>query len=214
VAFIVPDDIDAYAEAHTTPQPVLLQRLAEETRATLECPQMLTGPVEGRFLQTLVWATGAHRVLELGTYSGYSAISMAAALPPGGRIDTCEIEPKHAEVARRYIEEAGYVDRITVHLGPAIETIERLDGQFDFVFVDADKVGYDAYYEAVLPRLAERGLIAFDNMLQSGRVVREPDAGEATRAIAELNEKLARDERLTAVLLTVRDGITLVRRAA
>ena len=213
MAFIVPEDIDAYAEAHTTRQPDLLRRLAEETRSTLECPQMLTGPVEGRFLQTLVWITGASRVLELGTYSGYSAISMASALPPGGRIDTCEIEPKHAAVARRYIEEAGYADRITVHLGPAIETIERLEGPFDLVFVDADKVGYSAYYEAVLPRLSERGVIAFDNMLQSGRVVREPDAGEATRAITELNDRLVDDDRVTAVLLTVRDGVTLVRRA-
>jgi caffeoyl-CoA O-methyltransferase len=214
VAFIVPEDIDAYAEARTTPQPEVLRRLAEETRATLECPQMLTGPVEGRFLQTLVWITGARRVLELGTYSGYSAISMASALPAGGRIDTCEIAPKHAEVARRYIEEAGYADRITVHLGPAIGTIERLEGPFDLVFVDADKVGYPAYYEAVLPRLSERGVIVFDNMLQSGRVVREPDAGDATRTIVDLNDRLAHDERVTAVLLSVRDGVTLVRRAS
>jgi predicted O-methyltransferase YrrM len=213
VSPILPEEIDSYAEAHTTPQPELLARLAEETRATLDCPQMLTGPVEGRFLQTLVYAIGASRVLEIGTYSGYSAISMAAALPPGGRIDTCELEPKHAEVARRYITEAGYADRISVHVGPALETVERLDGPFDFVFVDADKVGYPTYYEAVLPKLAERGLIAFDNMLQGGRVVHEPDAGESTRAIVELNDRLAGDERVVAVLLTVRDGVTLVRRA-
>jgi caffeoyl-CoA O-methyltransferase len=210
---ILPEEIDRYAEEHTTPQPELLARLAEETRATLDCPQMLTGPVEGRFLQTLVFATGARRVLEIGTYSGYSAISMAAGLPPGGRIDTCEVEPKHAEVSRRYIEEAGYADRITVHVGPAIETVERLDGPFDLAFVDADKVGYAAYYEAVLPKLTERGLIVFDNMLQGGRVVHEPDASESTRAIAELNDRLAADERVVAVLLTVRDGVTLVRRA-
>jgi caffeoyl-CoA O-methyltransferase len=213
VSPVVPDEIDRYAEEHTTPQPELLARLAEETRATLECPQMLTGPVEGRFLQTLVHATGATRVLEIGTYSGYSAISMAAGLARGGRIDTCELEPKHAEVARRYIKEAGYSDRISVHVGPALETVGRLDGPFDFVFVDADKVGYPAYYEAVLPKLADRGLIAFDNMLQHGRVVHEPDANESTRAIAELNDRLARDERVVAVLLTVRDGVTLVRRA-
>jgi caffeoyl-CoA O-methyltransferase len=210
---ILPEEIDRYAEAHTTPQPELLRRLAEETRATLDCPQMLTGPVEGRFLQTLVYATGARRVLEIGTYSGYSAISMAAGLPSGGRIDTCEINPRHAEVARRYIDEGGYGDRITVHVGPALETVERLDGPFDFVFVDADKVGYPAYYEAVLPKLAERGLIAFDNMFQGGRVVSDPDAGDSTRAIAELNERLAKDDRVVAVLLTVRDGVTLVRRA-
>ena len=209
---IVPDEIDRYAEEHTTPQPELLARLAAETREMLDCPQMLTGPVEGRVLQTLVFATGARRVLELGTYSGYSAISMAAALPPGGRIDTCELREEHAAVARRYVEEAGCSDRITVHVGPALETVERLDGPWDIVFVDADKGGYAAYYEAVLPKLAERGLIVFDNMLQSGRVVREPDANEATRAIVELNERLVRDERVTAVLLTVRDGVTLVRR--
>ena len=206
---IVPDEIDRYAEEHTTQQPA---RLAAETRERLDCPQMLTGPVEGRFLQTLVFATGARRVLELGTYSGYSAISMAAALPPGGRIDTCELREEHAAVARRYVEEAGCSDRITVHVGPALEPVERLDGPWDIVFVDADKGGYAAYYEAVLPKLAERGLIVFDNMLQSGRVVREPDANEATRAIVELNERLVRDERVTAVLLTVRDGVTLVRR--
>ena len=210
---IVPDEIDRYAEEHTTPHPELLARLAEETRATLPSPQMLTGPVEGRFLQTLVFATGARRVLEIGTYSGYSAISMAAGLPEGGRIDTCELEPRHAEVARRYIEEAGCADRITVHVGPAIESLERLDGPYDLVFVDADKVGYAAYYDAVLPKLAEGGLIAFDNTLQRGRVVSDPDEGEATRAIVELNDRLVRDERVVAVLLTVRDGITLVRRA-
>ena len=210
---ILPEEIDRYAEAHTTPQPELLARLAAETRATLDCPQMLTGPVEGRFLQTLVFATGARRVLELGTYSGYSAISMAAALPPGGRIDTCEMREEHAQVARRYIDEAGYTDRVTVHVGPALETVERLEGPWDLVFVDADKVGYAAYYEAVLPKLSERGVVAFDNMLQSGRVVHEPDANEATRAIADLNERLARDARVVAVLLTVRDGVTLVRRA-
>jgi predicted O-methyltransferase YrrM len=213
VSPIVPDDIGRYAEEHTTAPPELLRRLAEETRATLECPQMLTGPVEGRFLQTLVFATGAKRVLELGTYSGYSAISMARGLPAGGHIDTCEIDPRHAEVARRYIDEAGYADRITVHVGPALETIERLGGPFDFVFVDADKVGYSAYYEAVLPKLAESGLIAFDNMLQAGRVVNDPDAGDSTRAIVELNDRLAADDRVVAVLLTVRDGVTLVRRA-
>jgi caffeoyl-CoA O-methyltransferase len=112
---------------------------------------MLTGTIEGRFLEFLVYATGARRVLELGTYSGYSAISMAAALPAEGRIDTCEVDEQHAAVAHRYIEEAGLSDRITIHLGPALETIARLEGEFDFVFIDADKENYVNYYEAVLP---------------------------------------------------------------
>jgi caffeoyl-CoA O-methyltransferase len=211
---IVRPEIEEFAEQHTTPHDALLDELAQETRATLRAPLMLTGPVEGRFLELLVFASGAARVLELGTYSGYSALSMARGLPPGGRIDTCEVEPQHAEVARRYIARSPYADRITVHVGPAIETIARLDGPFDLVFVDADKSGYDAYYEAVLPKLAPRGLIVFDNMLQDGRVVDAPDAGEGTRAIVALNRKLRDDPRVECVLLTVRDGVTLVRRRA
>jgi caffeoyl-CoA O-methyltransferase len=212
VSFIVPEDIERYAEAHTTQPSELLRRLADETRETLRAPQMLTGTIEGRFLETLVAATGARRVLELGTYSGYSAISMAAALPSGGHIDTCEAVEEHAAVARRYIDEAGYGDRITIHMGPALETVEGLEGDFDFVFIDADKVNYIAYYEALLPRLSERGLMAIDNTLWSGRVV-EPDDDESTRAIVEFNDHVAADPRAVAVVLTVRDGVTLVRRA-
>ena len=212
MSFVVRDEIDDYAREHTTPPTDLLARLADETRATLECPQMLTGPVEGRLLEMLVWTSNARRVLEIGTYSGYSALSMAAALPPDGTIDTCEIEPRHAAVANRYIAEAGYSHRITVHVGPAQETVDRLPGPWDFVFIDADKTGYRGYYDAVLPKLAERGLIAVDNTLQSGRVVDDPDAGESTRAIVDFNEHVANDPRVVCVLLTVRDGVTLIRR--
>ena len=212
MAFIVSDEIDRYAEEHTTPPSELLAALAEETRATLPTPQMLTGTVEGRLLEMLVWASEARRVLEIGTYSGYSALSMAAALPPGGHIDTCEIEEQHAEVARRYIDQSPHADRITVHVGPALETIERLEGDFDFVFIDADKENYVNYYEAVLPRLAERGLIAADNTLWSGRVLDESD-DEGTRAIRVFNEHVRADPRVTSVMLTVRDGVTLIRHA-
>ena len=108
MSFIVSEEIEAYAEAHTTKPPELLAELAEETRLTLRAPQMLTGTIEGRFLELLVYGTGAKRVLELGTYSGYSSLSMAAGLPEGGHIDTCEFDETHAEVARRYIEESPY----------------------------------------------------------------------------------------------------------
>jgi caffeoyl-CoA O-methyltransferase len=209
---IVPDEIDRYAEQHTTPPTSLLAELAEETRATLPIPQMLTGIVEGRFLEMLVWTSGARRVLELGTYSGYSALSMASALPDGGHIDTCEVEERHAEVARRYIAQSPYADRITVHLGPALETIGRLDGSFDFVFIDADKENYVNYYEAVLPRLAEHGLIAADNTLWSGRVLDESDQSDGTRAIRKFNEHVRADRRAVSVMLSVRDGVTLIRR--
>jgi caffeoyl-CoA O-methyltransferase len=211
---IVPDEIDAYAETQTTPPTEQLAALAEETRATLRAPQMLTGTIEGRFLEFLVYALGARRVLELGTYSGYSALSMAAGLPEGGHIDTCEYDEKHAEVARRYIGQSPYADRITVHLGPALETIEKLEGDFDFVFIDADKENYVNYYEALLPRLADGGLMALDNTLWSGRVLDDADDSEGTRAIKAINERIASDERVTSVMLTVRDGVTLVRRNA
>ena len=211
MSFLVDEAVEAYAEAHTTSPEASLAALAEETRATMSSPQMLTGVIEGRFLELLVFASGARRVLELGTFTGYSALSMAAALPPGGRIDTCDVEPRHVEVAQRYIDESPYADRITIHVGPALETIERLEGTFDLVFIDADKSNYANYYEAVLPRLSERGLIAIDNTLWSGRVLDPQD--EDSRAIARLNDAIAADERVVAVQLTIRDGVTLIRRA-
>jgi caffeoyl-CoA O-methyltransferase len=209
---IVHEEVDRYAEASTTPPSDLLRRLAEETRAELRAPQMLTGPVEGRLLEFLVFALQPQRVLELGTYSGYSSISMAPLLPPGGHIDTCEVDETHAAVARRYQEEAGVADRITIHLGPALETIERLEGDFDLVFIDADKLNYPSYYEALVPRLSERGIMVLDNTLWSGRVVEPPETPE-TEMFVELNAKIANDPRVVAVMLTVRDGVTLVRRA-
>ena len=213
MAEIVPEAIDRYAEEHTSPPEPLLRELAEETRATLRVPQMLTGPVEGRLLEFLVWSSQARRVLELGTYSGYSALSMARALPPDGRIDTWEIDEQHADVARRYIARAGYADRITVHVGPALETIHRLEGEFDLVFIDADKAGYVDYYEAVLPRLSQRGLIAADNTLAGGRVLEREPASDTAKAIVQFNERVRSDPRVVSVLLTVRDGVTLIRRS-
>jgi caffeoyl-CoA O-methyltransferase len=207
---IVPEPIELYAEEHTTPPEPLLAELAQETRETLESPQMLTGTVEGRFLELLVYASGARRVLELGTYSGYSSLSMAAGLPPDGRIDTCELDESRAAVARRYIDQSAYADQIQIHLGPALETIGRLEGEFDFVFIDADKPNYVSYYEAVLPRLSERAFIAADNTLWSGRVLDESD-DEGTRAIKAFNEHVKSDARVTSVMLTVRDGVTLIR---
>jgi predicted O-methyltransferase YrrM len=208
---IVPDEIDAYADAHTTQPPELLRELAAETLQTMSAPQMLTGTVEGRFLEQLVFALQAKRVLELGTFTGYSSLSMAAGLPEDGHIDTCEVSEEHAEVARRYHARSPYGDRITIHMGPALETIEQLGGEWDFVFVDADKENYGNYYEALVPRLAPTGLMAIDNTLWSGRVL-EDDDSEATRSIKALNDRVAGDDRVVAVQLTVRDGVTLVRR--
>ena len=206
-------ELEAYAEAHTTSPEPLLAELAQETRETLESPQMLTGTIEGRFLELLVHGLAAKHVLELGTYSGYGTLSMAAGLPEGGRIDTCELSEERAAVARRYLERAGHAVRVTVHVGPALDTIRALEGEWDFVFIDADKENYVAYYEEVLMRLTPHGLIAADNTLWSGRILDDGDESETTRAIREFNEHVAADDRVASVILTVRDGITLIRRA-
>jgi caffeoyl-CoA O-methyltransferase len=209
---IVDPEIETYAETHSAPEPPHLARLAEETRAVTSAPQMMVGPLEGALLRTLVAMSGARRVLEIGTFTGYSAISMAAALAPGGHIVTCEIDPRHAELARRHIEANDLADRIDVRLGRAIDTVRALEGPFDLVFIDADKESYADYYEAVLPLLSERGVICVDNVLWSGRILDEADADARTRAIAAFNEKVASDDRVEAVMLTIRDGLTLIRR--
>jgi caffeoyl-CoA O-methyltransferase len=212
---IVAEAVDAYAEAHTTRPAEHLRALAHETRETLGSPGMLTGAVEGRFLEMLVFLAQSRFVLEIGTFSGYSALSMAPALPAGGRIVTLELSDEHADFAERHIAEAGLADRIEVLRGPAIESIATLDGPFDLVFIDADKPGYLDYYEAVLPKLAERGLIVADNVLWSGRVADPPsdDDMESTRALREFNDHVVADDRVVSVMLTVRDGVTLIRRA-
>ena len=191
---------DEYAEAHTTPQDAYLRRLFDETTESLEAPQMLSGPVVGRLLELLVFLIQPNLVLEIGTYSGYSALSMARALPPGGKLITCEADPERAAFARRHIEQHG---RISVREGDAMQTIEGLDGPFDLVFIDADKDGYVDYYEAVLPKLAPRGVIAADNTL----------GHERNEHLARFNEHVAGDDRTVQVMLTVRDGVTLIRRA-
>ena len=204
---IIDPRIEEYVERLTTPHDPLLAELSEETARELGMPQMLTGPVAGRLLEFLVWTSQPKRVVEVGTFSGHSALAMAAALPDGGRIDACEIDPERAAFAQRYFDRSPHGSTITLHVGQALETLEGLESPFDFVFIDADKEGYVDYYEAVLPRLAERGLIVADNTLWSGRVVDEPSP------IATFNEHVAADPRSVQVVLSVRDGMTLIRRA-
>jgi caffeoyl-CoA O-methyltransferase len=204
---VIDPRIEEYVERFTTPHEELLHELSEETARELGSPQMLTGPVAGRFLEMLVWFGQPKRVLEIGTFSGHSALAMAAALPEGGRIDACELDPERAAFAQRYFDRSPHGPKITLHVGPALETISALEGEFDLAFVDADKEGYVGYYEAVLPRLSERGLIVADNTLASGRVVDERPP------IVEFNEHVAQDPRSVQVILSVRDGMTLIRRA-
>ncbi len=205
---IVDPRLEEYVEQLTTPHDELLAELSEETRSELGSAQMLTGPVAGRFLELLVWFGQPKRVLEIGTFAGHSALAMAAALPEGGRIDTCELDPERAAFAQRYFDRSPYGSRITLHLGPALETIDKLEGEFDFVFIDAEKEGYVGYYDAVLPRLAHRGLIAADNTLWSGGVL------DGEGPIVAFNDHVAADPRSVQVVLSVRDGMTLIRHAS
>jgi caffeoyl-CoA O-methyltransferase len=203
---IIDPRLEEYLESRTTPHDGLLAELSERTAQEIGSEQMLTGPVAGRFLEQLVWFGKPQRVLEIGPFTGHSALSMAAALPDGGRIDACELDPERAKFAQSYFDRSPHGSRITLHVGPALETIDRLDGDFDFVFIDADKEGYVDYYEAVLPRLSERGLIVADNTLWSGAVL------DGEGPIVRFNDHVAADPRSVQVILSVRDGMTLIRR--
>lgn len=203
--------IERYATEHSSPEPPLLQELAQATREFSKAHNMMVGRLEGRFLKMLVAAVGGSRVLEIGTFTGYSALSMAEAIPAGGRLITCEVNEKHAELARSFIARSPHGDRIELRLGPALDTLRELDGPFDFVFIDADKVSYRDYYELVLPMLSARGLIAVDNVLWSGRVLGQEQADADTAALRAFNEHIASDPRVECVMVPIRDGLTLIR---
>ena len=204
-------DLQRYILEHTTPPGELMERLERETRESLPWAQMLSGAVEGRLLQALVHISRATRVLEVGTYSGYSALMMAAALPPGGRVITCEVSHEFAAFAQRWIDESEHGGKVEIRVGPGLETLSELEGPFDLVFIDADKPEYRGYYEAALPKLAPHGLIAVDNTLWSGRVADPSDQEEITRTMREFNDHVRDDPRVVSTILSVRDGITLIR---
>ena len=204
--------IEEYATAHTSPETDLLRELAEATRAFSDAHGMMVGRLEGRFLKMLVAASKARRVLEVGTFTGYSALSMAEALPEGGELITLELSQRHADLARTFIDRSPYRDRIKVMVGPASETLAALEGPFDFVFIDADKPGYRAYYERALELLAPGGLIALDNMLWSGRPLDMADQSPNTAAIRALGDEISADPRVECVMVPIRDGVMLVRK--
>ena len=203
--------VEQYAAEHTTPEPPWFATLAEETRNATRAPTMMVGTLEGRLLTALVAMLRPHSVLEIGTFTGYSALSMAEALPPDGRIMTCDISEEHLAIARRHIAASPYAGVIEIRSGPALETIATLPGPFDLVFIDADKTSYSAYFEATLAKLAPDGVILVDNVLWSGRVldpaITEPD----TAAIKAFNDQVLADDRVEVVMLTVRDGVSLIR---
>ena len=210
---LVPSEIEAYAEAHSMPESSVCRSLREETHRTMEYPQMLVGPLEGAFLKMMTKVVGAKWVLEIGMFTGYSALCFAEALPGDGTVITCEINDKSAAVARRYFAQAPFGSKISIRMGPALDTMRTLSSPFDLIFIDADKINYLNYYRRALDLLAPNGVILIDNVLWSGEVLKQPPPDESTAAIQELNRTVAEDPRVSAVLVTIRDGVLVVRRA-
>lgn len=210
------DELAAYVVEVGTREPEVLARLRAETAALPE-HRMQVAPEQGAFLAMLVELIGARRCLEVGTFTGYSSLAVALALPEDGRLVCCDVSEEWTSIARRYWLEAGVAGRIDLRIAPAAHTLDGLlasgaESTYDFAFVDADKSGYDGYYERLLRLVRPGGLIAFDNTLWGGRVL-DPDAeDEDTRALQALNRKLAGDERISICLLPVADGVTLARR--
>lgn len=207
MSVITPEPIATYATHHAPEETTLLHALAQETYATMERPQMQVGRLEGGLLRLLVRAVRAQRVLEIGTFTGYSALAMAEGLPEDGALITCDIDAKTAAVAQRYFDQSPHGKKIQLRVGPALDTITKLKGLFDLVFIDADKSNYPHYWDAVLPKVRSGGLLIVDNVLWSGRVLDPQD--DDSRAIAAFNAAVRTDARVESVLLPVRDGITL-----
>jgi len=210
---LLPEAVERYVAHDITRETKVQKRLREET-ARLPEAGMQIGPDQGALLALLARAIGARRAIEIGTFTGYSALAVAAALPADGKLVCCDKSKEWTAIARRYWEEAGVAKRIELKLGPGLKTLEALreeygPGSFDFAFIDADKSGYDAYYEACLALLRSGGLIALDNMLWSGNVAKRTVRDESTLALRALNTKIRDDKRVDSCLLTVGDGVML-----
>lgn len=202
--------LEDYCRRHTSAPDPLLDELAAYTQGHCQWPQMLTGPVEGTFLRLLVQLSGARRVLEIGTFTGYSALSMAAGLPEDGELITCEIDAERARIAQSFFDRSEHGRKISIRLAPALETLAGLATPLDFVFLDADKENYVNYYEAILPRLKRGGLLVADNVLWSGKVLDPKEKSD--QAIVAFNHHVARDAQVEHVMLSVRDGMLLARK--
>ncbi|MEO8191533.1 MAG: class I SAM-dependent methyltransferase [Acidobacteriota bacterium] len=207
---LISEAIEQYAEAHTEQLDPIFDELKEETYRSMSSPGMQVGRVEGTLLKTLVAISRSRRALEIGMFTGYSGLMIAAGLPDGGSLITCDVDPKAEAIARRYFARSPHGSKIEVRMGPALETISTLQAPIDFVFIDADKENYSRYYDAVIPLVPSGGLIVADNVLWSGKVLdpREP----SDRAIVAFNDRVASDPRVEKVLLSVRDGMFLIRK--
>jgi len=205
-----PEGIYDYAVSKAEPRDSLLDELMEQTQAKMEHWNMLCGPIEGRFLKLMVQISQAKNILEIGTFTGHSALSMAEALPDDGRLTTLDLDPEVTTFAKSYFARSKHGHKIKSILGPALESLKSLPGPFDMALIDADKGNYQNYYEAVLPKIKSGGIIVIDNVLWHGAVLSPKSAED--RAIATLNDIIAKDERVDRVLLTIRDGVFLVRK--
>ncbi|MEO5954818.1 MAG: class I SAM-dependent methyltransferase [Nitrospiraceae bacterium] len=208
---VVSADIEDYAQAHSMPESDLCRALREETQRRIEAPQMMVGPLEGAFLKMMAQLVGARRVLEIGMFTGYSALCFAEALPADGTVITCEVDEASAALARQYFARSPLGKKIEIRMGPALDTMRALTGPFDLIFIDADKVNYLNYYRRALDLLSPTGVILIDNVLWNGDVLKQPPPDEKTAAIQELNRVVAADLRVSAVLVTIRDGVLVVR---
>lgn len=209
---LVSPEIEAYAQAHSRPESSVCRALREETQRTMEYAQMVVGPLEGAFLKMMTQLVGAKRVLEVGMFTGYSALCFAEALPADGSVVTCEIDEESAALARQYFARTPVGQKIEVRMGPALDTMGTLTGPFDLIFIDADKMNYLNYYRRALDLLSTNGVILIDNVLWSGEVLKQPPPDDQTAAIQKLNRTVANDPRVTAVLVTIRDGVLVVRK--
>lgn len=211
---LVAPRLERYAREHTTPRDAVLAAVEDETATATPFPHMMTGLVETRLLEALVVAGGARRVLEIGTFTGHGALAIAARLPPEGLVITVERDEGLAAIARRHIEASRHAAKIELVVEDARQAAARLDGPFDLVFIDARKSDYPHYYEALLPKLADRGLIVADNVLWSGRVLDPEHDDEETRGVRAFNEQVQADPRVHNALLTVGDGLLMIWRSA
>ena len=209
------DELYEFARSHRSGiHDPILTALREETVTLGDDARMQISEEQGQFLYLLAQLIGTRRAIEVGTFTGYSALCVARALPPDGKLLCLDVDDEWTSIARKYWEQAGVVDKVELRIGPAIETLEKLDPDlfFDFAFIDAEKTEYESYYERILPRIRPNGLILFDNMLWGGRVLEGVSDHENAKAIRELNAKLAIDSRIECVLLPFADGIQFCRK--
>ena len=211
VPFII-DQAVTYSDVFTTPADTLLQIILDETRATHPKAHMLSGEVQGQFLSMLSCMKKPMHILEIGTFTGYSALCLAKGLDPSGVLHTIESRLEDAQTASNYFSQSKYANQIKLHIGDAKEIIPTLHGMFDLVFIDADKTGYIEYYEMMVPLLAKGGVIIADNVLFHGEVLEDTISGKNAVAIHAFNEHVKNDPRTTQVLLTIRDGMLLIQR--